>query len=193
MIMRKHGIEMDKEQRLIKQIKKNGNRSAANELVRSYYKEMYAFIYKQTIDGDLSLDLTQELFIHILNSIHNFDGKRASFRTWLYKVASNRLVDYFRSKSYRHGQLTAPLEDYDPIGDEDITVSLEYKEEIEKVTTLVNELDTKLQQVVRLKLFGEYTFQEIAEIEMITESTVKTRYYTALKRIRSAMKEENDR
>ena len=88
----------------IKKIKRNASESAANELVSKYYKEMYAFIYKQTLDAELSLDLTQEIFISALQSITNYDSKKASFRTWLYKLASNRLVDYYRSKSYRYAQ-----------------------------------------------------------------------------------------
>ena len=67
-----------------------------NELVSKYYKEMYAFIYKQTLNTELSLDLTQELFISVLKSIHNYDSKKAAFRTWLYKLASNRIEKEWR-------------------------------------------------------------------------------------------------
>ena len=183
---------MGNEQQWIKKIKRNGNEVAANELVSKYYKEMYAFVYKQTLDNELSLDLTQELFISVLQSIQHYDAKRASFRTWLYKVASNRLVDYYRSKSYRTVQIEQPLEDFEFEDEQNMTVSLEYKEDYEKVTSLVNALEANSQQIVRLKLFGEYTFQEIALIVEIPESTVKTRYYAALKRIRKEVREEND-
>lgn len=180
---------MDNEQRWIRKIKRNASDAAANDLVSKYYKEMYAFIYKQTLDTELSLDLTQEIFISVLKSINNYDSKRASFRTWLYKLASNRLVDYYRSKTYKYTQLIDSIEDYEFEDEYDMTVSLEYREDYEKVTALVNELDASSQQIVRLKLFGEYTFQEIATIETVPESTVKTKYYTALKRIKKGMKE----
>ena len=64
---------MENEKRWIKKIKRNGSETAANELVSKYYKEMYAFIYKQTLDTELSLDLTQEIFISVLKSIQNYD------------------------------------------------------------------------------------------------------------------------
>lgn len=178
---------MENEKRWINQIKKHASESAANKLISKYYKEMYAFIYKQTLDAELSLDLTQELFITVLKSLKNYDGKRASFRTWLYKLASNRLVDYYRSKSYKYAKVVESMEDHDFEDDYDLSVSFEYKEDVEKIAALVNELEVKSQQIVRLKLFGEYTFQEIAQIEDISESTVKTRYYAALKRMRQAM------
>lgn len=178
---------MDNEKRWIRKIKRNASDAAANELVSKYYKEMYAFVYKQTLDSELSLDLTQEIFISVLRSINNYDSKKAAFRTWLYKLASNRLVDYYRSRSYKDINLTESIKDYEFVDDHDMTISLEYKEDFEKVTMLMNELDAGSQQIIRLKLFGEYTFLEISAIEMIPESTVKTKYYAALKRIRKGM------
>lgn len=181
---------MENEKQWIKRIKRKGCKLASNQLISKYYKEMYGFIYKQTIDRELSLDLTQELFISVLKTIDNFDEKKASFRTWLYKIAANKLVDYYRSRGYRQGQHMQSIQDYDCEDGHDITLSLEYKEDFEKVTALINEMDASSQQILRLKLFGEYTFQEIAEIEMLSQSTVKTKYYTALKWVRERMKEE---
>lgn len=181
---------MDREKQWIRKLKKKKDRSAANELVSKYYKEMYRFTYKQTLDEQLSLDLTQEIFICVLKSISNYDEKKASFRTWLYKVATNRLVDYYRSSSYKQTQRMETLDEHELVDQHDLTVSLEYKEDFKKVTSLVNQLDAITQHIVRLKLFGEYTFQEIAQAEHMPESTVKTKYYTALKRIRKEMRED---
>jgi len=177
------------EKQCIKKIKRNGSESAANALVSKYYKEMYAFNYKQTLDAELSLDLTQEIFISALQSIKNYDSAKASFRTWLYKLASHRLVDYYRSKSYKYAQLEQSIEDYEFEDGFDVTDSLEYKEDYEKINALINKLDAHSQQILRLKLFGEYTLQEIASIEEIPLSTVKSRYYAALKIIRKGMEE----
>lgn len=180
---------MDREKRWISQIQKNASESAANKLVSKYYKEIYAFSYKQTIENDLSLDLTQEIFISALQSIHTYDKKKASFRTWLYRLASNKIVDYYRSKSYRYTQIARQIDDYEIIDKEDMVITLEYKEDIERVTSIVNELESSSQLIIRLKLFGEYTLEEIAAMESIPLSTVKTRYYSSLKRIRTEMEE----
>ncbi|MCG7344602.1 sigma-70 family RNA polymerase sigma factor [Sporosarcina sp. ACRSL] len=183
---------MENDLRLIKQIKKNASESAASALVSKYYKEMYAFHYKQTLDEELSLDLTQELFIAVLQTIYAYDVKKASFRTWLYRIASNRIVDYFRSRHYRYAQFTQPLEDIQQEFEDEynLEIALVHKEQFERVNSLVNQLDAHSQQVIRLKLFGEYTLKEIAAIEAIPISTVKTRYYAALKWIRKEMEVE---
>lgn len=182
---------MDNERSWIRKIKRNSSDVSANKLVSKYYKEMYAFIFKQTLDQELSLDLTQEVFISVLKSIKNYDSKKASFRTWLYKLASDRLVDFYRSKNYKNTLLEESIDDYQFEDEHDMVISLEYKEDFERVTKLVNDLDAGSQQIIRLKLFGEYTFQEIASVEMMPESTVKTKYYTALKQIRKRMEVHN--
>lgn len=180
---------MENDLRWIKQIKRNASEPAANALVSKYYKEMYAFHYKQTLDAEQSLDLTQELFIAVLQSIHVYDSKKASFRTWLYRIASNRVVDYFRSKNYRYAQFTQPIDDatHELEDEYNLEIALENKEQFELVNSVVNQLDAHSQQIIRLKLFGDYTLKEIAAIEAIPLSTVKTRYYAALKWIRKEM------
>lgn len=146
-------------------------------------------MYKQTLDAELSLDLTQEIFISVLKSINRFDDYKSSFRTWLYRIASNRLVDYYRSKQYKYRQFLEPIDGHDFEDEGDVVVSLEQKEDIEKITSIVNKLETRSQQIIRLKLFAEYTLQEISVIVQVPQSTVKTRYYAALKLIKKEMKE----
>ncbi|WML33268.1 RNA polymerase sigma factor [Clostridium sp. OS1-26] len=177
---------MDK--KLIKQIRK-GNRSAANDLISRYYKEIYTYVYKQTIDKELSMDLTQDIFISMLKSIDNFDDKKASFRTWLYKITTYRIVDYYRSRYYKYTKISVPIEDTKIYDDKDIITAIEYKQDAEGIIAIVNTFDSICQQIVRLKLFGEYTFKEISTILQISESTVKTKYYSTINKIRSLCKE----
>ena len=84
------------ELRLIKLIQRKGDRAAADELIGRYYDEIYCFIKKQIGNADTALDLTQEIFVSCLRTISYYDPKKdASFKTWLYKIAANKAVDYF--------------------------------------------------------------------------------------------------
>jgi len=183
---------MDRDLKLIKKIIKKGSEAAANELVSHYYREIYYFVYKQTLDEEQSLDLTQEIFINMLQSLHQFEGKRASFRTWLYKIATYKVVDYFRSRHYKFRYLSDDLDDKEIGEDKDFTKMVLQKEEFAAVMEIVNGLETSLQQVLRLKLFGDYTFQEIAASLQMPESTVKTKYYRSLKLLRKEWIGGND-
>lgn len=72
---------MQSDNQLVRKIKRKQNREAADILVERYYKEIYGFTYRQTGDMELSMDLTQEIFITILQGIHTFEERKASFRT----------------------------------------------------------------------------------------------------------------
>ena len=67
---------MNEELQWIRLIRLESNKVAANRLIEKYYKEIYAYVYKQTLNKELSMDLTQEIFIRVLQSIGNYDEKR---------------------------------------------------------------------------------------------------------------------
>ena len=181
---------MKDELRLIRKIQKNGDRAAADMLVRKYYKEMYGFIRKQTSDEEVALDLTQEVFISILRTIGRYDPKKgAGFRTWLYKIATDKTIDYFRSRAARMTEVLS-LDDVEPIDEADFTKQIENKEFAEKVCNYVNNFPPDTQKIFRLHIFGNYTFAEIAESMQMAEGSVKSKYYRLINRLRG---EFNDR
>ena len=180
---------MDKDLRLIKKIKKRNSRNAADELISNYYKEIYVYVFKQTSDKETSMDLTQEIFISMLKSLHSFDENKSSFRTWLYRIATNKVVDYFRSKNYKYTTLVETIEDRQIEDTTDFTVNLEYKEDLEKIQSIVNKLSSEYQEIFRLKIFLESTFLEISKILELSESTVKTKYYSIIKKIKKEFNE----
>lgn len=166
------------ELRLIKQIRRTGDREAADRLVRHYYDDIYRFARKQVSNDDIALDLTQEIFISMLRSIGHYDARRgASFRTWLYRIATNKLIDWYRSRTYRDQPLTMRLDEFEPVDDTDFTRLLESEEWVEQVLNFVGGLPANTQKIFRLHLFAGYTFREIAEIVDLAESSVKSRYY----------------
>ena len=88
---------MQSDNHLIRKIKKKQNKEAAGLLIERYYREIYAYTYRQVACKELAMDLTQEIFILVLKGIRAFDEKKGSFRTWIYRIASNKITDYYRS------------------------------------------------------------------------------------------------
>lgn len=175
---------MDKQKQWTRQIKLKSNKDAANELINNYYKEIYAYIYKQTLNKELSMDLTQEIFINMLKSMNNYDERKGSFRTWLYKIATNKLIDYYRSRQYKDSSILVSINDYDLHENEDFTISIENKQEVQTIIKIVNRFDASSQLILRLKVFAQYTFIEISNVLNVSESTVKTRYYSIIKKVK---------
>ena len=79
------------------------------------------------------------------------------------------------------------VEDVELRGKNDVELALEYKEDYEAIQRVLAKYDKEEQQIVRLKLFLEYTFREIAEVLHIPEATVKTKYYRAIRQVRKEM------
>lgn len=175
------------ESRLIRRIRKKRDRRAANELVGFYYREIYAFIYRQTLRRELSMELTQEIFIAALQSLPSFDEKRGGFRTWLYRIASHKLTDYYRSRTHQQELITVRIEPENG-GHADFDYELFERREIAgQALALLSSIEEAAQQVVRLKIFSEYTFAEIASLLDIPESTAKKKYYSALNFLRKEL------
>ena len=175
---------MDAEQKLIRKIQRSGDREAADTLVRSYYDEIHRFMRKQSPNGDTALELTQEVFISVLRTISRYDPKKgAGFRTWLYKIAANKAVDYFRSRAARQTE-TLSIDDIQPIDETDFTTRLEESDFTERVCTFVNTLPPDTQRIFRLHIFGGCTFAEIAAQTQMPEGSVKSRYYRLLNTLR---------
>ena len=180
---------MNNDIRLIRKIIK-GDRIAADTLVRNYYDEIHGFIRKQTYDNETALDLTQEIFISLLKTISRYDPKKgASFRTWLYKIAANKTIDYFRSRAARITE-TIDLDDVEPVDESDFTKEIENEDFAQRVRDYVNKFPPDTQRIFRLHIFGSYTFQEIAESMQLPEGSIKSKYYRLINKLRG---EFNDR
>ncbi|MBC8588871.1 RNA polymerase sigma factor [Paratissierella segnis] len=179
---------MEEENKLISRIQRTGNRKAADELIRKYYDEIYTYVYKQMSDKHTAMDVTQNIFISMLKSISTYDNKKAGFRTWLYRIGTNKIIDYFRKNSVERRIID--LGEYDIEDQRMFTIDIENKELLLRLQDYINSLDMKSQQIFRLKIFAEYTFPQIASILSLPESTVKSNYYRLLKIIREEFEDE---
>ncbi len=173
-----------KEASLIKHIQRQGDRQAAEVLISAYYREIYAFAFRQTGNMDSAMDLTQEIFLAVLQSIQRYDPKQAGFRTWLYRIAAHKLSDLFRSPAYRLRQNAIPIEELSLPDDGSPEEQWLEAETLQKVRKDIAELPDELQSILRLRFYGEKNFREIAEILSLPEGTVKTRYYAAIRTLR---------
>ena len=177
---------MVSDDKLIQKIKHYNSRKAADELFERYYREIYAYVFRQCGERELSMDLTQDIFIAAFQGLHSFDSKKSIFRTWLYRVASNKVTDYYRSKKFREKQQEIPIEELssDIPHDEDILEYIVQKEHIAHIMEIVSYYELAWVRIFQMKCFEDRTFAEIAEVLDISENTAKTRYYAIIKRLR---------
>ncbi|HEX6283429.1 MAG TPA: sigma-70 family RNA polymerase sigma factor, partial [Pyrinomonadaceae bacterium] len=79
------------------------------ELVRRYQRPIAAYVYRMVGNYESALDLTQEIFIKVYNSLSRYRAE-FKFSTWIYKIAHNAAVDHLRRSSTREQSLVAGTE-----------------------------------------------------------------------------------
>ena len=171
---------MKQENKWIRDIQRGGSSQAMEQLVERYYNEIYIFVYRQTGQKEDAMDLTQSIFLAMLRAIHSYDPKKAAFRTWLYRIAANKVIDARRQSR----PMTTPLDEIELPVQKDFVSQIHNRELLERIEDYVSGLSPSLQAVFRLRLYGERSFGEIAAVLGQSEVAVKSQYYRLLGRIR---------
>src|SRR5882672_7624593 len=75
-----------------------GLEGSFEELVRRYQRPISAYVYRMVGNYESALDLTQEIFIKVYNSLRRYRSE-FKFSTWIYKIAHNSAVDHLRRRA----------------------------------------------------------------------------------------------
>lgn len=168
------------EEQWIREIQRKGSRAAADQLIRAHYDEIYRFVYRQIGHKEDAMDLTQSIFLAVLRALPTYRAERGTFRTWLYRIAANKVID-----ARRRARLSPlPLETVEVSSEEDFTARLQDRAVLEQIEGFVSGLEPRVQAVFRLRLYAEQSFPEIAAALCEPEAAVKSRYYRLLGRLR---------
>ena len=160
-----------------------GREDGFEELVRRYQRPIAAYVYRMVGDYESALDLTQEVFIKVYNSLRRYRSE-FKFSTWIYKIAHNSAVDHLRRQGGRETALQREFdgEQYDlPIesrrlSPEQESERAERREEIERV---VSELPAAYRELVVLRHSHDLSYDEIADVTGLPLGTVKNRLFRA--------------
>ena len=94
------------------------------------------------------MDLTQNIFLAVLRALPSYDPKKAAFRTWLYRIAANKVIDARR----RFRPSVTPLEETELSIQEDFVSQIHDRELLGRIEDYVAGLPPLLQAVFRLRL-----------------------------------------
>lgn len=167
----------------------SGDEQALTKLVERYQKELYGFIYRQVKNHADSADLTQKVFVNLFLKAEQFSGK-SSFKTWLYQIAINQCKNHFRSND-RQRIDDVEVEDLPLIADDRNMANLQSAEQQEMLRNAVEKLPSKQKMTVKLRLYQDCTFAEIAEIMTASVGTAKAHYHQAVVSLTKMLKKEH--
>ncbi len=165
-----------------------GREDGFEELVRRYQRPITNYVYRMLNNYDAALDVTQEVFIKVYNSLARYSSDY-KFSTWLYRIAHNAAIDYMRRNSVNQTSIEAEnadgtyqlqLESPNPTPEQDRERS-EWRTEIE---TVVKCLPAVYRELILLRHSQDLSYDEIAEITNLPLGTVKNRLFRAREMMR---------
>ena len=167
----------------IRRIKQSADKKSANAFIAHYFDEIYGYVFKRTSREEVAMEITQEIFVNVLQSINNYDHTKSTFRTWLYAIAKRRIADYYRGKAYQESRLTEAVDDLT----EGLVSQFENAQnvvELAEINDFVDRLDSKSREIFKLKVFERQTFNDISQRINVPESTVKANFYATQKLVK---------
>jgi RNA polymerase sigma-70 factor, ECF subfamily len=154
---------------------RRGDVEAYNLLISRWEKRVYNYLLRIVRDREEALDLSQDVFLKAYQNLRKLEDP-ARFAPWLYRIAHNEAFSSFRKRRPEADVLAPePAREEIPVGGEAFPIELSIA-----VTTALGRLTDDQREVVVLKIYQGFKFEEMAEILSCPVSTVKSRLYTAL-------------
>jgi RNA polymerase sigma-70 factor (ECF subfamily) len=166
----------------------NGFDGSFEELVRRYQRPIAAYVYRMVGNYESALDLTQEIFIKVYNSLQRYRAE-FKFSTWIYKIAHNAAVDHLRRNSTRQQSLVVGTESdsFDlPIESGNLTPEQESerRERRGEIESVVRALPANYRELIILRHSQDLSYEEIVEVTGLPLGTVKNRLFRAREMMR---------
>ena len=170
---------------------RNGSRKAFEVIVNKYMKDAYYIALGYVGNQQDALDLSQEAFF---KAYQNIDTLRSDskFFPWFYRILKNLCFSHLRKFKNKHTQSLDGAEDPIPIEDEkhtfDPEMIAERNEAKDRLWQAIGQLDEKHREVIILRHFQNYSYDQIAQALMYSKGTVMSRLYYARKKLRELLK-----
>ncbi|MEK9173623.1 MAG: sigma-70 family RNA polymerase sigma factor [Patescibacteria group bacterium] len=162
---------------------KNGDPGAAEKLYEKLFHKVYGFCMNRVSSKTVAEDITQDIFVKLVEKISFFDESRGNFLVWFWQVARNTVTDH-----YRKGKDIAFSDVSDETLEEKSSISahekLDYKIELEKIGFFINSMNPEDQELFNLRFVAGLTYREIAGVLGRSEGSLRV----AISRLKSKVK-----
>jgi len=175
---------LDGEESLIKRAIKGGA-SAFGSLYDYYQPRIYRFVLIKVGRREEAEDLTHEVWKNAWQNIRSYKSVGHPFSSWLYEIARNQIVDYYRARKNE-----TSLEKIDPnyfVAPAIAEFNVEERLEIERVGVAIQKLKPEYQDVVIMRFVEDMPAKEVATILNKSEGAIKLMQYRAIKELKKIL------
>jgi len=152
------------------------------EMYHEYFPKIYNYIFYRLMSREDTEDIVSAVFFKVAQNARAFDPQKASFKTWIYRIAQNTLTDHYRKKKLE----TVPEEEAGVAAvNFEQQLSCISSEKRKAVFHELAKLSEKERLIIYYKYFEDYTNRKIAMMLNMNESTVGTVLSRSLKKLRT--------
>lgn len=144
------------------------------ELYKRYSKLIYRYLYSITKNSFIAEELVQETFYCAIKNSNKITDE-SNIKTWLYKIAYNKWIDYLRKNKLTEISYEEQVDILK--SDDNIENDIIEKEEKMDLYKKIHNLDESTREVMYLRINGELSFKEIGEILGKSEEWSRVIFY----------------
>jgi RNA polymerase sigma-70 factor (ECF subfamily) len=185
---------MHEDQTLVRRTLK-GDKKAFEMIVQKYQQPVLNYIGRMVREREMALDFSQEVFLKVYASLGSY-RPQYKFSTWLFKIASNAVIDHWRKKkvpTFSLDQQPDDPEDHYPVQvpDENPSVvrQFELRELRKKIDAAIDKLPPSLRELFVWRHINGLSYEEMAEIKGLPLGTVKNRIFQAKEMLKRLLEE----
>jgi RNA polymerase sigma-70 factor (ECF subfamily) len=141
---------------------KNGDRRAAEKIFDYFSPQIFRYFVVRIRNRETAEDLTQEVFLKLVEKIRTFDENLGAFSGWFWQVAKNTVKDYYRkSKSFPLSDLMLQSKEKKDFLEGQGKLADEIK--IKEILEMIKEFDEEEQEVFSLHYLSDLSYKEMAK------------------------------
>lgn len=167
-------------------LSQSGNTDAFSKIYDEFVKPIYRYIFYK-VDESVVEDLTEEVFFKAWKNIKKYKKGKFPFSSWLFKIAHNLVVDYYR-KYQRDDELDENFVDSSTHSNPEEEVNIKLTQI--KLRKVIKRLPEKYKQIVVLKYINDLNNKEISIVMGKSEPAVRTLQFRALNKLKVMLNED---
>jgi len=159
-----------------------GNKESFGVIYNHYVPQIYRFVVFKVSVKQVAEDLTHEIFLSAWQNIKNYQQKQFPISSWLYQIARNKVIDYYRTDKKN---ISIDTEDFDEetLGFKE-QESLDIPFTIQKIKSLIKLLKPEYQDVLIMRYIEDLDHREIANALNKTEGAVRLLQHRAINNLK---------
>jgi RNA polymerase sigma-70 factor (ECF subfamily) len=165
-----------------------GDQAALSELYEHYFPKVYRYVSARLLNGEDAEDVTEEIFLRVIDNLKRFTFRGLPFGAWLFRIARNEIVSHVRRQKVRSG--TAPLTEFIPDPSPDHVLEIETQFTIAVVREAAEKLPEAQRQVIALRFGAGLSVAETAQALNKTENNVKVLQHKAIAKLQTMVRRD---